>query len=547
MRQAMKTKMAWVLLWMILIASLTTMSYPVQAAESGIYNLNPSKTAVKIGDIITIQVVGTQIKNLFAYEFLLNYPEDILILNDKPVSAIPGTTFYKKREDAVQFGCTQIDKTLVSGVNKPVCTLSFTAKASGSATVSIAWLNTLDFSLTSAPQKTGNAVNIAVESSDESIPTQIVPVIQGNGDALVTVDESALAQAFLNNNISVMQVKPIPGTDTYVIDLPVNDMKNGSKDHMLTLQTEFAHISFPMNWLDNQSFKDGSTLSLVVAIADSKTFSSAQRLEIGNHTVLDIYVMINGKKITWQNDHVKMLISIPYQPTENEKKEPNHIVVKYLNKNGTSESVASGQYDANSGMVTFLTHHLSQYTIAWVKKTFQDLSKAEWARTAIEVLASKGTIQGVSSTQYLPNANITRADYLKLLITVLDLDAPVLQNFSDVNTSDYYYKTVGIAKALGITTGTGNNQFSPKATITRQDMIVMTEKAMRMTDKTLEIGHSENLSQFKDANGIADYAKNSMAVFVDNQLVTGNNGLIMPKGVTTRAQAAVILYRIYYK
>ena len=53
-------------------------------------------------------------------------------------------------------------------------------------------------------------------------------------------------------------------------------------------------------------------------------------------------------------------------------------------------------------------------------------------------------------------------------------------NFEDISSDAYYYKEIAIAKKLGITTGTGSNKFSPDSIITRQDMIVMTERALRM-------------------------------------------------------------------
>lgn len=48
-----------------------------------------------------------------------------------------------------------------------------------------------------------------------------------------------------------------------------------------------------------------------------------------------------------------------------------------------------------------------------------------------------------------------------LLVRTLGLSASVKANFADVSTSDYYYEAVGIAKAVGITTGIGNNRFNP--------------------------------------------------------------------------------------
>jgi Uncharacterized protein contain chitin-binding domain type 3 len=177
--------------------------------------------------------------------------------------------------------------------------------------------------------------------------------------------------------------------------------------------------------------------------------------------------------------------------------------------------------------------------------TFQDLASVPWAKQAIEVLASKGIINGTSSATFEPQANITRADFLKLLIGALGLQAEAEENFEDVSRSDYYYEAAGIAKKLGISSGVGNNKLNPKASITREDMMVMVERALKAAGKELGGNQANSLSKFKDAAQVAGYAQDSIAALVQTGLIVGNANHINPKGSTTRAEAAVLLYRIY--
>jgi len=51
-------------------------------------------------------------------------------------------------------------------------------------------------------------------------------------------------------------------------------------------------------------------------------------------------------------------------------------------------------------------------------------------------------------------------------------------NFEDVKPGAYYYEAIGVAKKLGIATGSGNNQFKPQESISRQDMMVLTARAL---------------------------------------------------------------------
>lgn len=89
-------------------------------------------------------------------------------------------------------------------------------------------------------------------------------------------------------------------------------------------------------------------------------------------------------------------------------------------------------------------------------------------------MASKGIIKGTGDSMFSPDAEITRADFITLLIRTLELKAKFTANFSDIKTTDHYYDAVGVAKKLGITYGTGNNRFNPKESISRQDMAALT-------------------------------------------------------------------------
>jgi hypothetical protein len=182
-----------------------------------------------------------------------------------------------------------------------------------------------------------------------------------------------------------------------------------------------------------------------------------------------------------------------------------------------------------------------------VDKAFDDLKAVPWAKDSIEVLASKGILKGTSDKEYSPRPYVTRADFLYSLIRTLGVDAVDDGNFDDISEDAYYYKELGIAKKLGITNGTGSNKFSPDAHITRQDMMVLTERALRLVKRLKQQGSADELQQFADRSLVAAYAVNSVATVVKEGLIIGSGGKVDPLGNTSRAEAAVFLYRIYNK
>ena len=168
---------------------------------------------------------------------------------------------------------------------------------------------------------------------------------------------------------------------------------------------------------------------------------------------------------------------------------------------------------------------------------FRDTIYYPWAYNAISVLEEKGIINRVSNNWYGPERNITRGDYAMFLVRTLGLTGSG-ENFADVEPDAEYAKELAIGRAAGIINGIGDNKFNPEAEITRQDMMTMTSRAMKLTG-------SADLSAFSDNAGIADYAKLHVSAMVAEGLIKGNaDGTINPKGNTTRAEAAVIMQRI---
>lgn len=179
-------------------------------------------------------------------------------------------------------------------------------------------------------------------------------------------------------------------------------------------------------------------------------------------------------------------------------------------------------------------------------KTFSDVGENySWAKDEIEFLAGKGIINGTENNKFEPGRNITRAEFITLLVKALDLKAEVDGNFKDVSENAYYYEPVGIAKKLGITTGIGNDLFNPNAEITRQDMMVICVNALKISKNYEPRGTDSDLDNFIDRDQISSYAVEPVASLVKEGIISGYGNAVNPKGNATRAETAVIMYKIY--
>lgn len=177
---------------------------------------------------------------------------------------------------------------------------------------------------------------------------------------------------------------------------------------------------------------------------------------------------------------------------------------------------------------------------------FRDLGNYPWAQQAINELAAAGIIKGTSATTFAPAAQISRGDFLTLLMRMLKPDGTPGEGFADVPQDSYYYSEITLAKSLGIAQGSGDNRFQPRANITRQDMMTLTYRTLLKLGRMAEQDPGAALERFADHTSISSYAELSMGALVQAGYIQGGaDNRLTPRNNATRAEAAVFLYRIY--
>ena len=180
--------------------------------------------------------------------------------------------------------------------------------------------------------------------------------------------------------------------------------------------------------------------------------------------------------------------------------------------------------------------------------TFTDLEDVPWAIEAIETMASLGVINGVGNNKYAPENNVTRAQFAKLIIKTLGITGTASEPFTDVNSTNWFYNDVALAYKYKIINGVSSTEFAPNRPITRQEMAVMMARAINIKQSIKAKDITGTLSTFKDRNQIDTWAKESVAIAVEQGLMNGvTTTTFSPKTNATRAQSAVIMYRFYNK
>lgn len=170
-------------------------------------------------------------------------------------------------------------------------------------------------------------------------------------------------------------------------------------------------------------------------------------------------------------------------------------------------------------------------------KGFSDMEGYDWARTAVQYLSDRGIVAGVGDNMFVPERSVTRAEFAKLICLASGADTGGAKgSFADVSDAMWYAPYVNYLAEKGIAQG-ADGLFNPDSTITREDMCTLIYRAFgEETEDTYD--------GFGDADEISGYARDAVNALALKGIVNGSDGTFKPKADATRAETAVIIYRL---
>ena len=175
-------------------------------------------------------------------------------------------------------------------------------------------------------------------------------------------------------------------------------------------------------------------------------------------------------------------------------------------------------------------------------KSFNDLANYSWAKEAIEVLASKGVVNGKAEGVFAPADNITREEFAKILTLAYGLDTVKAEcDFSDMDKDRWSYKYVAAMYEMGAISGYPDGTFKPDSFVTREEMAVMLCRVLLKLSK-IEIDYAQS-SSYNDYEEVSEFAQNSVRTLSNHKILSGDdNGCFNPKKGATRAEVCKMIY-----
>lgn len=173
---------------------------------------------------------------------------------------------------------------------------------------------------------------------------------------------------------------------------------------------------------------------------------------------------------------------------------------------------------------------------------FTDVAEDAWYHDYVYDLVYRGVVNGMTATTYEPEGKLTRAQFVKLLACSLE-EAETLKTYegqhpftdSEGHWAEAY---IAWAKDKGIVEGVSATEFDPEAPITREQMATIFGRYALKQGIVLP-KDAAPAESFPDADKISEYAREFVELMRIAGILNGyEDGTFRPQGNATRAEAA---------
>ena len=295
-------------------------------------------------------------------------------------------------------------------------------------------------------------------------------------------------------------------------------------------------LVLPFDALDAKTLADNESIKLKLDKIDNKIVSEKVRDEDAVKKAVDIYIERTKDGKATRVDKVNK----PLRAVLNVKGLGDKDLLALYNMNNDMDFVTGKIRNEN---MTFKIEELGKHVLVETHMGYND-TKTHWAKDEIKSMTAKNVVNGVGKNLFKPNANVTRAEFAKMIVASLEVELVEYDGtFKDVKKSDWFAEYVSTAHELGIVKGKSVDTFKPNESITREEMATMLSR-LDETELTKEEVNNE-LKKYKDSNKVSEWAKPHVAKASKLGIMTGKKIGLDPKANATRAEAATTMFRIY--
>ncbi|WP_232016615.1 S-layer homology domain-containing protein [Paenibacillus baekrokdamisoli] len=219
--------------------------------------------------------------------------------------------------------------------------------------------------------------------------------------------------------------------------------------------------------------------------------------------------------------------------------------------NGSMFSIPT-TVDHRDGRTFAVIHDLAEHDVYAVienPQRFSDL-EAHWAKNEVNEMGARLVVSGTGSAKFEPNRMVQRSEFAAIIVRGFGWMRPdaITSGFPDAGNGAWDQTPVAIAAEKGLVSGFGDGLFHGQVAVSREQGMIMLANALRSIqgNSYSPLGAEEAnriLSAYRDGDRVSGWARESVAYLIQQGIVKGNNGRILPQESMNRAEAAVLVRR----
>jgi hypothetical protein len=289
----------------------------------------------------------------------------------------------------------------------------------------------------------------------------------------------------------------------------------------------------------------GAVTSDTKVTVEKVTNVSALPMDAAYKLVSDVFEI---KKDKADNFNSAISITLPFDKTLVDFDKMS-VAVYWLNEQANKwTKLDSQQVDKSAYTATGSVNHFTKFAVLATnvqpvepnkpKPSAVELTdiKGHWAEQSIKDLIQLGAINGYPDKTFKPNNNITRAEFVSIVINAFGIPAKDGKVFTDT-TKHWAKSAITTAAANGIISGYSDKIFGPNENITREQMAQIIVNVTKMKP-------TSDAKVYKDSSQISSWAKAAVKAATSSGVLGGyKDGTLKPKGNTTRAEAVSVIIR----
>jgi hypothetical protein len=366
-------------------------------------------------------------------------------------------------------------------------------------------------------------------------------------DAATRAWEEAKAKGKTANGIGIsLTVKDLGDQKAVGFVIPQYILKILTEKYIRQFELKSGMIALNLDLEALRNLRVQSTGDVTITMAPETRRSGNAQTMINNRPVYRVTAGYNK-----DGNHMEIksigngsaIYAITYTP---DKEETGYLYAVSVDEQGNAARITNSAYDTNTKSIIFTSNQFQAGGVGYTTgNRFTDIS-AHWAKEAMEYADGRGLITGTSNTVFSPDDHITRGMLATALGRLANVDPGLYQanSFTDVRSDSNAASYADWANKKGIIKASGNGQFLPDQTVTREEMALILQNYTKAV-MSCPLSITRDAISYDDNASIDSVYKKAVTSMQQAGVIMGEkNNNFNPKNNVTRAQASMMLYRL---